>query len=257
MKKMLLTACLAALLLVSCLETEETIAINADKSGTYTVTLRLQGMMQQLSALAGSEITAGGKKEIKDTVIYFREITDTSTSLTAEQKALLRDGKMAVHVDDTEDLMQFSISLPFAHIDRLPQLKQQLAQAMEQSKLADKVMGSPGAGMQTESNPNLLGNPFDSAFNWSISGTTISNTIKDSSYISAIFAGNESLASMQQMAMLMGEINYMTTYHLPEPVKNYTGANTWLSDDKRTIKFKAGITELMEKPRVLEYSFTY
>lgn len=257
MKKNFIAAAMACILLVSCFETEEMITINADKSGTYTVTLRMQGMMQQLSALAGSEITAGGIKEIRDTVIYLREMADTSTSLTAEQKALLRDAKMAVHVDDTEDLMQFSINLPFAHIDRLPQMKQQLAQAMQQSKLADQVMGAPGSGTQTGSNPDLLGNPFDSAFSWSVNGTTISNVLRDSSYINTILAGNESLASMQQMAMLMGEISYITTYQLPEPVKDYTGANTWLSDDKKTIRFRAGITELVEKPRVLEYSFTY
>ena len=88
MKKITLFIGIISAVFVSCFETEEKIVINADKSGIYNIIINLNGMMSQLGALSGKSIGTDNP-EIKDSVIYFEDYTDTSRALTAEEKALL------------------------------------------------------------------------------------------------------------------------------------------------------------------------
>jgi hypothetical protein len=97
MKKILtiITACIGVSL-VSCLDTEEKITLNQNKSGTYEVSIGIGNSPMLESALQQS----GQTLEQKDTIIYFKSFTDTATSLTPEEKSILENGKIHLAMND-------------------------------------------------------------------------------------------------------------------------------------------------------------
>ena len=247
---------------VSCFEAEEKTVINKDDSGTYNMSMDISGMMQQMQALAGSAMGGGDGLDKKDTVIQFKDYTDTSSALSLEEKAMLRDGSLTLHMDQAIDDMKFTISLPFKNINQLPKLKQELAVAMDKLKLTEKLMKEEDAGklggmMQQSPGASMAANPLEGAFSLSIGKNMISNKLTDSSFVDRLLSGNTNLQAMKQMAPMFGDLKYKTTYVLPVEIKNYKGANAELSNDRKTISFTSGLTDMFDKPAVLEYEVTF
>ena len=252
-----------AVALVSCLDTEEKITLNEDKSGTYQFVLGIGNSAMLQSAMQQS----GQALEKKDTVIYFKGYTDTATSLTPEEKAVLENGKL--HIAMNEDI-KAEFELPFKDMDQLLYIKQHLFEMVSKIKPseADKERASSlmpgmdmmdgdaggGAGM-----PNMgkLFNPNQEAFDFTINKNTISNKVKDKEGLTAAFA-SDSMQMIKQMIPFVGDFTYKTTFVLPKPVKSYSGgAETKLSDDKKTISFLNSLSGLLDKPETLEYSVEY
>src|SRR6476620_10341457 len=98
--KKLIIACFVFLgfALVSCLDTEEKITVKEDNSGTYQLTMIIDSSPMLQMALQQS----GQSLEKKDTVIYFKSFTDTATTLSAEEKSILENGKL--HIAMNEDI---------------------------------------------------------------------------------------------------------------------------------------------------------
>jgi len=62
---------------------------------------------------------------------------------------------------------------------------------------------------------------------------------------------------MQQMSLIMGEMSYKTIIELPKPVKKYTGNQSILSNDKKTVTFLSTFTDMLNKPEAAAYSVEY
>ena len=262
-KNYFLIATFTSILFASCFEAEEKTVINKDNSGTYSVTMDISGMMRQMQAITGKSATDEMGVAKSDSVIYFKSFTDTSTVLTAEEKEMLRDGSLGIHVDIENDDMKFVISIPFKNVNELPKLKQQLAAAMDKIKITDKLMNDSASdelsGMMQQKGPDasMAMNPIEGAYSLSIDDKMISNKLVDSSFVDRLLSGNSNLQAMKQMAPLFGELKYKTTYVLPVEIKNYKGSNAELSSDRKTISFTSGLADLFDKPAVLEYQVTY
>jgi hypothetical protein len=65
---------LAAVVLSSCLDTEEKIVLNGDNSGNYSMTLDLSRMIKMASAMGGDKSNPDKIKEKKDTTIYLKDL---------------------------------------------------------------------------------------------------------------------------------------------------------------------------------------
>src|SRR5829696_5170124 len=93
----------------SCLDTEETIVMNADSSGTYSLKLDL-GKVLEMAATMGAKTDDGKPAEKKDTVVYLKGLIDSATNLTAEEKALYREGSVAINMDEEKNEMKILVS---------------------------------------------------------------------------------------------------------------------------------------------------
>src|SRR4051812_3797977 len=97
MKKLLIFISLVAVCLTGCLDSQEDVTIQADGSGTFQNTIDMSGlfdMMQMAAAMdtsANSQLKSLTDKDL-DSTFSLRSFTDTSTTLTAEEKALLQNG---------------------------------------------------------------------------------------------------------------------------------------------------------------------
>ena len=245
--------------LVSCLDTEEKITVKEDNSGIYQLTMGIGNSPMLQSALQQS----GQPIEHKDTVIYFKSFTDTASTLTAEEKAILENGKL--HLAMNEDI-KIEFELPFSNMEQLLYIKQHMFEMMSKIKPENSLdsgadasslfpgMGNGASGM---GGTGKFLNPAQDAFAFSIEHNTISNKVKDTSSLAAAFA-SDSMQMIKQMIPFIGDFNYKTTFVLPSPVKNYSsGAESKLSDDRKTISFINTLSGLLEKPESLEYTVEY
>jgi hypothetical protein len=263
-KSFIVLTAIISVLWVSCLDTEEKITINPDQSGTYDINIDMSGIMSQLQALTGSSadsvMTTAAKK---DTLIYFKDYVDTSTSLTAEEKTMLRDGSVSLHMDKAADEMKMSVRVPFKKLQQLPYLRQHLADALDKLKAADKLMGDampPGSDIMGNQNGDDAAkaiNPFEEGFTFNVSGKTISNKLTNKESINSTFSSDSTLQMVKQMIPLFGDLTYKTTFVLPTAVKNYKGSNPVVSNDKKTLTFSNTLSDIFDKPENLEYNVEY
>lgn len=265
MKKILIivTAC-TGISLTSCLDTEEKITLNQNKSGTYEVSIGIANSPMLQSAMQQS----GQTLEKKDTVIYFKGFTDTATSLTPEEKSILENGK--IHLAMNEDI-KMEFFLPFKDLGQLLYIKQHMFELISKIKPDKSMMGNDGeddslssifpgmngGDMDAMGGAGKLMNPTQDAFVFNIDKNMISNKVKDTASLKQAFA-SDSMQMIKQMIPFVGDFNYKTTFVLPSPVKKYSGGSeTKLSDDKKTISFINTLSGLLDDPKSLEYSLEY
>ncbi len=214
MKKILfvITACIGVSL-VSCLDSEEKITLNENKSGIYEFTIGIGNSPMLQSAMQQS----GQTLEKKDTVIYFKGFTDTATSLTPEEKSVLENGK--IHLAMNDDI-KMEFSLPFKDIEQLLYIKQHMFELISKIKPDKSMMDDGddslnmfpgmGGGMPNMGAGKLM-NPTQDAFVFNIDKNTISNKVKDTTSLKQSFA-SDSMQMIKQMIPFVGDFNYKTTF---------------------------------------------
>lgn len=261
---------LVSLCFVSCLDTEEKITINKDSSGMYALTIDMGAMIEQLKTIKPEE--AESIEANKDTVILFKSFTDTATTLTQEEKALLEKGSMHIVAKMQSNEMKMSMQVPFKNIQQLLYLKQHMFEMVDKLKAEKKLFGNgqegeddsmanenmPDGGMGGGPDPGNLLNPAQQAFSFNVEKNTISNKLTNKEVYDNWITKDSSMQMVMQMIPFMGDFNYTTTFVLPSAVKKYSGGSeSKLSDDKKTITFINSLSGLMEKPESFEYLVEY
>ncbi|MEP6845503.1 MAG: hypothetical protein ABI861_05845, partial [Panacibacter sp.] len=158
--------------------------------------------------------------------------------------------------------------VPFTDMQQLLYLKQHMFEMISKLKPEQSLDGGDdgqslfpgmgnGAGAPGMSGAGKLLNPAQDGFTFSIEHRVISNKINDKEGSAAAFA-SDSMQMIKQMIPFIGDFNYKTTFILPSPVKKFSGgAESKLSDDKKTISFMNSLSGVLEKPESLEYSVEY
>ena len=245
--------------LYSCLDTEEKIVMNADNSGVYSLKLDL-GKVLEMAATMGANSDDGKPGEKKDTVVYLKNLIDSATNLTVEEKSLYRDGTVAINMDEEKNEMKILVSCPFKNTQGLTAVKNNLFNVLKKVKAFEKASGDlpkeddeMGAGKLGEGSTN----PVADQFTFYAAPGTISNTITNLEAYKNKISSDSTLSAMHQMSAMMGEFKYRTILVLPKPVKKYEGPGSLVSTDKKTITFETTLTEMMEHPEKVSYKVEY
>src|SRR5687768_3616348 len=115
MKKLkLVLVTVVAILFVSCYEVNEEIVINENGSGSYTTKMDMGQLFEMLQTMGGEEeLEKEGLDRAIDTTIMMKSIMDSAKDVTADQKELLKDGKLKLQMNMKEKLMKLDVNLPF------------------------------------------------------------------------------------------------------------------------------------------------
>ena len=70
-------------------------------------------------------------------------------------------------------------------------------------------------------------------------------------------ANDSTLAMMQQMTMMTGDMTYRTVVVLPKAAKLAEGPGKILSADGKTVTFSFSLTDMMETPEKASYKIEY
>src|SRR5215212_6440914 len=120
MLKMLFVA-IGCVFFTSCLEINEEVDIKDNGSGTLSSTMDLAQLIDMMQAMGGEEFDKKKDEKI-DSVINLKDIVDTAKNLTAEQKSLMRDGKVRVKMNLQEKEFKLNMQYPFTSLERLQKL---------------------------------------------------------------------------------------------------------------------------------------
>jgi hypothetical protein len=226
------------LCLTSCFDVVETFNINEDGSGVYEAKMDMTRSLSLLSMMKQGASEGGKKKERIDSIIYTKDFVDTSTTLTAEEKAVLRKSYSKIHVDEEEGEMYVQMYYPFANGRELEIIQR----SMEKGNTSKNVMGALG-GVMGKQPPAVSGNDEKksqlptSDFSYSLTTNSLVRKVKPSSKPDEPKSADEPMPPQLKEMMKM---NFTTTVNLPRPVKNFTG-NGKLSEDKKQVKFSKAV----------------
>lgn len=256
----LLVTCIT--IFYSCLDTEEKITINKDNSGSYTLTLDMGKMFQLMDQMGGEKKDSSKIPEKKDSTIYFKAFTDTSSTLTVKEKEMFRDGNMRVQVDEAAKEMKVTLHFPFKNISQLPALKSSYLAVIDKLGISKKLNKPSDSDSpeempeQVSGNKNIL-SPVQDAYTFTAAPNKIYNTLTNKELFNNKVINDSSMQMMQQMSLMMGDMNYKTVFVLPAAAKKYKGNNPELSADKKRITFSTTLTDLLNRPEAAEYNVEY
>ncbi|MBI2731084.1 MAG: hypothetical protein HYX40_10085 [Sphingobacteriales bacterium] len=266
MKKLLylfviaLTICFTA-----CIDSEEKISLKEDGSGTYQVTMDMGKMISMLSAFGGDEKK---KLEKKDTVIYFKDYADTSTTLTAEEKEILRTGKILAHVDTDKGEMKIVMDALFKNASQLSYLRTNLQEMVGKTKAMEKLNdkkedkpaeeGTHGMDLTPKMGaPKGNANPFKDYYEFKATANSLSYVVKDKAAAMKALETNEDLQMFKKMAPMMGDMSFSTVIELPKAAKKVEGVNAKLSDDKKTVTIATTFKQIFANLDAMAFKVEY
>jgi hypothetical protein len=248
--------------LTGCLDTEEDVTINANGSGVYKTAIDMSGLfdMMQMAAMmdtsANSQLKQLGDKNI-DSTIAMGAFTDTSSKLTAEEKALLHDGTMHMTINQQDKVFKIVVNYPFKKTEDIQRIMQ-LQQSGKGFDPFGKAKSNPALqGMEGDDEKSGGGLPsVDQYAKTTFKSGLIERKI-DQVKIDSL-KNSEQFGQMQAAGdMLLSGITFTTTIHLPKAIKNSSGSKLTVSDDKKTVRLKYTLGDMVKTPQSLEFKVEY
>jgi len=251
--KLLLVA-VGCVMFASCLEINEEVQIKDNGSGQVSTTMDMAQLVDMMQAMGGEEFEKK-KDEKMDSVFYLRSIIDTAKNLTAEQKALLRDGKVRVKMNMAAKEFFINMQYPFSSLENLQKLNNAMSGkgGMGFSNIMKDAMGGKDGGEQAGGAGD--GNEMDQLlgiFDYNVSNGLIKKTVNQEKLKK--LKDNPKMAEMQQGAEMGIEVLYNVTYKLPRPVKRVDNPKAKISNDKKTVTLRSNLMEIFDKSQ--EFAFT-
>jgi hypothetical protein len=214
-----------------------------------------------MQTFAGEEKMAEqGLDRAIDTVINFASKMDSDKNLTAEQKALMKEGKMRLQLNMKEKLFKVDMNIPYKDFTTLQKLLSgggvtgaALSDVMKDVFSNDNDKKNDTIAEEKDMAPNM--DDFSNFYDVTVKKGLISRKVNADK-----FKALSEKPEMQQMEQLTNsgmEILYTTTIKLPRPVKNSDNPLFKLSDDKKTITMKYNMLEMLKTPEKFNYTIEY
>ncbi|MEO8582262.1 MAG: hypothetical protein ABI415_00625 [Flavitalea sp.] len=241
-------------LIAGCYTVDEEIAISENGAGTYVTKMDMSALIQMMQSMgAEDELSKNGLDHAIDTTIYLKNLIDTSSRATSEQKRLFKDGTMKLKMNLKESILKADVYFPFNSFADL----QSLMSGASTSGLADafkKVFSGQDSTQPAPPQDQSL-DQINNVFDVTVTKNSIIRKLNDEKY-KALMAKPE----IEQAKQMMGtglQVMYTTTIHLPRAVKKSESPFIALSDDKKTVTIKYDLLKLFETPEKFSYSITY
>ncbi|MGB8192760.1 MAG: hypothetical protein WCF67_12610 [Chitinophagaceae bacterium] len=239
----------------SCLEINEEVNIKENGSGELSTSMDMAQLIDMMQAMGGEEFDKKKDEKI-DSVINLKDIVDTAKNLTAQQKQLMRDGKVFVKMNLAEKEFKIRMQYPFNSLERLQQLNAAISDGgIGFGNIMKDAMGSkeqPGLDQPSES-PEL--DQLMGIFDYNVSNGLIKKTVNAEKLKK--LQDNPKMAEMKQGAEMGIEVLYNITYKLPRPAKRVDNPKAKLSDDKRTVTLRNNLMDIFTKPEQFAFTIEY
>jgi hypothetical protein len=250
MKLRLLALSCVLFSLTSCLDIIETFNLNENGGGTYETKMDMSKMMSMIAMMGAGQ--AGSEKipEKMDSSLSFKEYADTATGLSADERRVLRNGTVKVHLNKEEGEMYMIINMPFSNAADYAVINKAMSkmggQPMEGafkgifgSGMGDNPLGDMSDDGSVTKKDNKGGLP-SANFETSLTGNQLSRKVKpqpksDATKVSA--DDKDMPAELKEMF----KVSYTTVVNLPRPVKKLAGTDGKVSEDKKQVRFSKKI----------------
>ncbi len=254
---------LVTISLTSCFDVIETINLKEDGSGTYELKMDLSGafeMLNSMKGLAGEKDSKSKSKkqfEKKDSSFTFEKEVMESTVLTEQEKAVFKNGKGQMKLDEEKGEGLITMNFPFKNQAEFNLIQK----VMNSSKKKEVGFGKMGSLLGKESEELSPSNQNEEG---GMVGDFITE-LSSNSFTRKVNTKNQKLDSNDKeedlgekeklmMAQLMGmmEIKSTLVINFPTPIKHATGKNITVSDDKKRVEFSKKF-QIDQKPTAIDF----
>ncbi|HLZ86351.1 MAG TPA: hypothetical protein VKQ52_03875 [Puia sp.] len=234
-----------------CLDIDEKIDVKKDGSGQLSENMDMSQMIDILQTYMGKDEMAKKGLQNMDTTIYLKDVIDTSTSLSAEKKALLRPGSVHIKLNMEAKIFTTHMVFPFSSQENLQKLYTIMNDG---SSLGNaKLFGNLGGDEAGGGSPDL--SQFTGIYNFVSRDGMMSKQVNKEKW--KALTDNPQMAQMKQASQMGMEINYTTTILLPRPVKKVSNPTAKMSDDKKSVTLKYNLIDALDHPEQFEYTIEY
>ena len=248
----------AAFFLTGCLDSQEDVTIKDDGSGVYKNSVDMSGLFDMLQMAAMMDTSANSQlKQLSDknvdSTFSLGSFTDSSSSLTAEEKALLKNGTVHLNINQQNKVFKIDMIYPFKKVEDLQKILelQKSKKGFNPFKQAGENPALAGLGGGADGD---MGSPLD-GIDITYKNGLIERKVDPKKTDSAKNNGGNS--QLQNMGEMLDGVTFSTVIHLPRAVKSSSGEKITLSDDKKTVRMKYSLSDMMKNPKALEFKVQY
>lgn len=222
-----------------CFEFIETVSLNKDGSGDFSLKVDMSGLMQDefmksmiLQGIAEADVDLDNAEALfeTDSTIYFSDLPAEARKAFSEYPDLPDRMKMVIKISESEELMFFDFQLAFKSVEEIDFMLSNL------DKLGDATGDNPASGL-TELLPGMSEKGI---FKWSKKQLTRMPSESDPSAL-----GMES-DELEMAKMMMSSAKYTTIYHFPGKVKKVSNKNSVISGNSKTVTTEVSFLDMLE-----------
>jgi len=248
---------LLTFLFSGCFETTEELTIADNGSGTYHVNMNMDGLFDMLDAMKSMDTTGQMDSMLAkkmDTTVHFNQFTDTAKTISAKDKALLKNATMHMLMSQADQKIQIDMNFPFPHIEDVQKImalgrSKSVANVLENSfKKDDNSIPDQGTGQLPDLNGFYDVTIKKGLVQRVVNQKRLDSLMKDDQMKEMLQSGNSDM---------LDNIKFNTVIHLPRPAKKCSGDHVQLSDDKKSVTVATTFSDLMQHPQAFTYHVEY
>lgn len=257
--KFLLT-CLIAFLFTACIQIDEEVDIKEDGSGSLSMRTDMGQLFEMLKGFASAEdLQKDGLDKAMDSTILMKDIIDTVQEISAENKALLREGKMQIQMNMKENLFKLNMDYPFKNLSDA----NKLYKAMGNMGMMGNSLKNLGGQQPGPDQPGIIPSggsgtgieKISSMYDIQFSKGEYSRILNKARYDSLV--NDPKIQESKGMMGMMGDMNLNLTVKLPRKAKSVSNPKAVLSADKKTVTLKSDMILALDSPKTMEIIIRY
>ena len=258
MKKLFISILAASLfLLTGCLDNIQEITIHKDGSGEISSLSKMGAVFKLAKAMGGKDAMKDLEDKKFDTTFSLGLFLDSMKTLTADEKALIKDGKIGIDLNMAKEVFDTKFTMPFSNLNDIEKLNS-LIHKIGRGALKEQMKNIPDMGKGMDM-PDLgeMSKPsyIEDYFNFSFSKHKIERSLDKEKYKTI---GDDKYLQMMKKGTAMGlPISYTLIINLPRKARKVKGENVKLSEDGKKLTIKTSLEDFFEHPEKLEFKFKY
>jgi ABC-type uncharacterized transport system auxiliary subunit len=250
-------AVLFTFFLAGCFEINEDIDIKADGSGVYSVHTDMSQLLQVMETYLGKdEMDKQMPAKNIDTTVMMKTLLDTAKNITAEDKALVKDGYVHLKLNMEQKEFKSDIVIPFKSLSNLQKLYNSMNnQSLGFNQLFKGMAGKADSASAGNDNGMPDMNQFNAIYDFQCHDGMMSRKLNAEKW--KALQESPQFAQMKEAGNAGISIPYTLTIVVPKPVKKVDNSLAKLFPDRKKVIIQYNLIEVFEHPEKFEYTIDY
>jgi hypothetical protein len=244
-------------LLAGCFEINEDIDVKPDGKGVYSVHTDMSQLLQAMQSYLGKdEMDKQMPSKNIDTTVMMRNLLDTAKNISAENKALTRDGSVHLLLNMDQKEFKSDVVIPFKSLSDLQQLYNSMNnQSLGFTQLFKGMAGKPDSTSSGNDSGMPDMNQFNAIYDFVSHDGLLSRKLNAEKW--KVLQASSQYAQMKDAGNMGISIPYTLTISLPRPVKKVDNSLAKLFPDRKKVVFQYNLIEVFDHPEKFEYTIVY
>jgi hypothetical protein len=247
------------LLLAGCFEINEDIDVKADGKGVYSVHTDMSQLLQAMQSYLGKdEMDKQMPSKNIDTTVMMRNLLDTAKNISAENKALTKNGSVHLLLNMEQKQFKSDVVIPFKSLSDLQKLYNSMNnQSLGFTQLFKGMAGKPDSALSSTGNENSMPdmNQFNAIYDFESRDGLLSRKLNPEKW--KALQATQQYAQMKDAGNMGISIPYTLSISLPRPVKKVDNSLAKLFPDKKKVIIQYNLIEVFDHPEKFEYTIVY